>query len=97
MATTSPEQYDVYNRPMRLKVIDKGRGLNLLQRLQILPIRLAAGNYPSPHLVLSYRRDLHGRWFVRFLQRALRKSSEWNKGELELFAAFTAKQLACDY
>ena len=83
--------------PLRLSILEQGKGLNFWQRLQLWPGKLIVGNYPSPMLVLSYHRLLYGKWFSRFLQQAMRKSSRWTKGELELFAAFSAQQLACGY
>lgn len=86
-----------YKRPLRLKILDEGRALHWLQRLQLKPIRWASGSWPNPHFVLSYRRNLFGKWFAAFTQRSMRESKYWPKEELELFAAYTANQLNCAY
>jgi len=90
-------EYSVYDRPMRLSILQDAKGCNFLQRLQMWPIKMLAGVYPAPHCVLSYHRTLYGKWFARFMQQAMRGSDHWTKAELELFGAFTAKVLACDY
>lgn len=91
-----PEE-DIHNRPLRLDVLEGAKGLSFLQKLQLLPIKFIGGGWPNPHLVLSYKRDLFGRWFAAFTQRSMRESDFWPKEELELFAAYTANQLNCDY
>ena len=82
---------------MRLDILTNGRGLKPLQKLQLLPIEWLVGVKPPNFIILSYRRELFGQYFARFLQETMRQATEWRKGELELFAAFTAKQLACTY
>ena len=91
------EEYDIYNRPMRLSILQNAKGCHPLQRLQLYPIKLLGGKFPGPHCVLSYHRELFGKWWSRFLHRALRQSKFWHKAELELFAAFTSNQLSCGY
>ena len=82
---------------MRLDILEKGRALRPLQKLQFLPFKIMGGVMPGPFIVLSYRRQMFGKDFTHFLQEVMRGPSEWSVGELELFASFTAKQLACDY
>ena len=96
MNARQPE-YDVYNRPLRLAILEQGKGLNWFQKLQAYPIKWIVGTVPHPHAVLSYRRKLFGKWFAHFMQRAMRESQHWSKAELELFGGFTAKQLGCAY
>ena len=82
---------------MRLEILENGKGLRPLQKLQFLPFKIIGGVMPGPFIVLSYRRQMFGKYFTQFLQEVMRGPSEWSVGELELFASFTARQLACDY
>ena len=91
------EAYSIHDRPLRLDILQEAKGCNFLQRLQMYPIKLLGGKYPGPHSVLSYHRKLYGKWFSRFLQRAMRQSEHWHKAELELFGGFTANQMECFY
>jgi hypothetical protein len=80
---------------MRLEILDRGhrRFLQLVFNL----IRRVTGFLPGPLAVNSYRRELFGRHFSACIQAALRGSTTWHKSELELFAAFVSKQLACRF
>ena len=51
---------------MRLGILDKAKGLRPLQKLQILPIRIMAGVVPGPIIVLSYHREIFGKYFGQF-------------------------------
>ena len=82
---------------MRLEILNRGIGLRPLQKLQLLPIRIMARVVPGPIIVLSYRREIFGKYFAQFVQETMRGSSEWSVGELELFASFVSIQLACSY
>jgi hypothetical protein len=82
---------------MRLGILENGKGLRPLQKLQFLPFKIMGGIMPGPFIVLSYRREIFGKYYTQFLQEVMRGTSEWSVGELELFASFTAKQLACRY
>ena len=83
---------------MRLSILEKGKGLRPLQKLQLFMIRLLTkGFIPGPVLVMSYRRELFGKAFSVTLHEALRQMTEWELGEVELFAAFVSKQHECFY
>ena len=82
---------------LRLGMLSGGKSLNILQKLRLLPVRLLAGKYPGPMLVMSHRRRLVGKYFGKLLHEAMRNQNYWTAGEAELFASFTAKQLQCDY
>lgn len=83
---------------MRLDILEQGRGLRPLQRLQLVPIRMITkGFIPGPLIVCSYRRGLFGKAFAEALQEALREQMAWKLGEVELFAAFVSKQHQCAY
>lgn len=95
MSDSAP--YDPYDHPVRLGVLEGGKGLNFLQKLRLWPIRMLAGEIPGPVVVQSYKRDLFGRQFAELLESAMRQASHWTKEEVELFASFTATQLHCGY
>lgn len=78
-------------------MLRQGRALHPLQKLQLWPIRLVAGAWPGPLLVLSYRRALIGRRFTTMVGVLLRDRSSWSPAELELFMAYTARLLRCSY
>jgi len=56
--------YDPYDHPVRLGVLEGGKGLNLVQKLRLWPIKMLAGEIPAPIVVQSYKRDLFGRHFA---------------------------------
>ena len=85
------------HRLERLEIFRNAKGLTWGQKWPMLPIRILGGRYPAPFQVMIYRGKLMGRQFQKAAQRSLRESRHWKKQELELFAAFTANQLACDY
>jgi len=80
---------------MRLKILDHGH--RPLPQFVFNVIWRVTGFLPGPLAVNSYRRELFGRHFSACIQAALRESSTWRKSELELFAAFVSKQLACRF
>lgn len=80
---------------MRLKILDHGH--RPLQKLVLKFIKMMMGNVPGPIAVFSYRRDLFGKYFNDCIQEGMRGASEWSKGEVELFAAFTSKVNECRY
>lgn len=83
---------------MRLNILEEGRGLRPLQKLQAHIIKKLSGNFmPPPVIVLSYKRNLFGKRFGPLEQKSLRKTTFWNKAEAELMAAFVAKQNECRY
>jgi len=47
--------------------------------------------------ILTYRSEYFGYPFSACLQRLLRGESDWEVGERELFASFTASRLHCVY
>lgn len=81
---------------MRLTILSV-QGMRPLQRLKLRLFNLVAGYIPPPFLALSYRRELFGKAYSAALQDTMRRSSAWQVGELELFAAFVAQQHRCKY
>jgi hypothetical protein len=81
---------------MRLRILEKG--FRPLQKA-ILGIlgAISGGKVPGPILVLSYRRELCGKYLAACYQEGMRKASEWSLGEVELFAAFVSKLNECRY
>lgn len=88
---------DRYNRRIRLDILEGAAGMNSVQKWMFHVLKSIIGQMPNPALVCSYHRSLFGKWYVHFTQRALRESAFWKKEELELFAAYTANRLKCDY
>ena len=81
---------------MRLQILEQGH--RPLQKLIISLIRATSeGLAPGPMLVMSYRRELFGKYLSACLQEGMRSGSEWSVGEVELFAAFVSKLNACQY
>ncbi|MCA9713416.1 MAG: hypothetical protein H6713_14275 [Myxococcales bacterium] len=79
----------------RLAVFEHGYGP--LQRLLLSVIRRLVGYVPDPILVMSYRRVIFGRQFAPLLHRAMRKSKHWTVAEVEVMAAWVAKNSGCEY
>ena len=86
-----------HTRPIRLDILEGAKGMRWFPRIVFQLIIKMNGVAPSPLLVLTYKRGIFGKWFAQFAQRAMRQSDHWKKEELELFAAFTANRLNCDY
>jgi hypothetical protein len=81
---------------MRLRILESG--FRLLQKaiLSILGA-VSGGKVPGPILVLSYRRELCGKYLAACFQEGMRKTTEWSLGEVELFAAFVSRLNECRY
>ena len=80
---------------MRLKILEHGH--RPLQKVGLKVISALMGSVPGPISVFTYRRNLFGKYFNDCIQEGMRGVSEWGKGEVELFAAFTSKLNACRY
>jgi hypothetical protein len=78
---------------MRLKILQEGH--RPFQKLQLKIMKTVAGQIPGPVAILSYQRELFGKFFAACLQEAMRQCTEWSKGEVELLAAFISKQNKC--
>ena len=81
---------------MRLKILSI-EAMRPWQKLKLNLLKWVIGYMPPPFLPMSYRRELFGKLFADALQDTLRRNSEWQVGELELFAAFVSKQNSCQY
>ena len=88
---------DRYARRIRLDILHDAQGMNPIQKAIFALMKMILKQIPNPLLVISYNRSLFGKWFARFAQRGMRESDYWEVTELELFAAFTANRLKCDY
>jgi hypothetical protein len=81
---------------VRLEILDKGH--RPLQKMILgLMAATSGGHVPGPILVMSYRRELFGKYFAGCVQEAMRGAKEWSKGEVELFAAFVSGLNECKY
>lgn len=81
---------------MRLRILEKG--FRPLQKAILGILRaISGGKVPGPILVLSYRRELCGKYLAPCYQEGMRKATEWSLGEVELFAAFVSKLNECKY
>ena len=81
---------------MRLKILEEG--FRPLQKAILSFLKaISGGKVPGPILVLSYRRDLCGKYLSACYQEGMRKATEWTLGEVELFAAFVSKLNECKY
>jgi uncharacterized peroxidase-related enzyme len=80
---------------MRLKALESG--LRPLQAVQLRLIKWITGYVPGPIAVMSYRRDLFGKYFAPIIQVAMRRAKAWRVGDVELFAAFVSHQNQCTY
>ena len=80
---------------MRLGILEHGH--RPIQKLLLRVIQLVAGRRPGPILLLSYRSELFGKAFAACLQEAMRRSTEWSVGEVEVFAAFVSRLNRCAY
>jgi len=81
---------------MRLEILENGH--RPLQKIILGLIRATSeGQAPGPILVMSYRRELFGKYLAPCYQEGMRGAAEWSVGEVELFAAFISQLNACKY
>ncbi len=81
---------------MRLQILENGHRPLQKIALQFMQAVLR-GPVPGPILVLSYRRELFGKYMAPCFHEALRGATEWRVGEVELFAAFVSRLNECRY
>lgn len=81
---------------MRLAVVDHGH--NLPNKLFLGFVRKMSKRDPPGVLkTLHYRTEFWGKPYSDLLQDVMRGPSDWTPGERELFAASTAKWMACRF
>ena len=80
---------------MRLEILDNGH--RRAPQLIFNTIRRITGFLPGPLALNSYRPELFGKQFSICIHEAMRRDSDWDKSELELFGAFVSKQLECQF
>jgi hypothetical protein len=80
---------------MRLEVLKSGH--RPLQKVQFKVIAALVGQVPGPIRVMSYRRQIFGRWFAQCLWQAMKRAREWTQAETELFAMVVSDQNRCRY
>ncbi len=82
---------------MRLQILSV-EAMRPIQRFKLRLFKwLVAGYIPPPFIPMSYRRELFGQHFISAFQDTMRRASDWQVGELELFAAFVSKQNSGQY
>ena len=81
---------------MRLDILENGH--SPIQKFQIKLLRLIMGGFvPGPILMQSYRADFFGKPFNDCVELALRGTTEWDKSEVELLAAFVSHNNRCQF
>lgn len=81
---------------MRLSVLETGH--RPIQKLFFaMAKRVVRGNVPGPILTMSYRSEFCGKKLAACFQDGMRKGTEWQLGEVELFAAFVSQLNRCRY
>jgi hypothetical protein len=81
---------------MRLQILENGH--RPFQKMILSVIRaISGGHAPGPILVMSYRRELFGKYMAACFQEGMRGAKEWSVGEVELFAAFVSQLNECKY
>lgn len=81
---------------MRLQILENGH--RPIQKIVLSLIRATSeGHAPGPVLVMSYRRELFGKYIAQCFQEGMRGAKEWSLGEVELFAAYVSRLNECKY
>jgi hypothetical protein len=81
---------------VRLAILEKG--LRPSQKVLLRLFRaLSGGLVPGPLLVLTYRRELCGKYLAACFQEGMREATEWTVSEVEIFAAFVSNLNSCRY
>lgn len=81
---------------MRLTRLETG--LRPVQKIILRIFKIITGGLvPGPLLVLSYRRELCGKYLAACFQEGMREATEWSVEEVEIFAAFVSKLNSCQY
>jgi hypothetical protein len=80
---------------MRLEVLRSGH--RPLQKLQFKLIAALVGQVPGPIRVMSYRREVFGKWFAQCLWQGMKHATEWTQAETELFAMVISERNHCRY
>lgn len=79
---------------MRIEISER---LSRVQRICLALWKSIIGDVPGPMPVVSYRKRYFGDYWARCMQEGMRSLHHWEKGEIELFAAFTSKVNSCGY
>jgi hypothetical protein len=82
---------------MRIKILESGH--RPIQKVFLGLIRATSPDkqVPGPIAVMSYHRDLFGKYIAGCYQEAMRNAKAWTPGECELFAAFVSQLNECKY
>jgi hypothetical protein len=81
---------------MRLQVLENG--YRPLQKLILGFIKMMSnGEVAGPIRVMSYRRELFGKYMSGCFQEGMRAAKHWTVGEVEIFAAFISNLNECHF
>jgi hypothetical protein len=81
---------------MRLQILENGH--RPFQKAILSLIGATSGGHaPGPVLMMSYRRELFGKYLAACFQEGMRAAREWSLGEVELFAACVSRLNECKY
>jgi hypothetical protein len=81
---------------MRLQVLENG--FRPIQKLILYFLNRTTGGFvPGPIAVMSYRRELFGKYLPACFQEGMRDTEEWSLGEVEIFAAFVSNLNRCKF
>jgi hypothetical protein len=81
---------------VRLKILEDG--YRPIQKIILRFIKaMSGGHIAGPILVMSYRRELFGKYLPGCYQEGLRAAKSWSVGEAETFAAFVSNLNKCKY
>ena len=80
---------------MRLSNVEHGHRLKERLKLKVIGVMTGRDELPDVLRLLNYRPEYFGAPFSDWLHDLLRGPSEWEVGERELFAAFTARLNHC--
>jgi hypothetical protein len=81
---------------MRLKKVETGQ--RFPQKLLIAFLTLKTrSRVPDVVRTLTYRPELYGKAYNKWLHTIMREESRWTVGQRELFAAFTSRCNQCPF
>ena len=97
--TARPQDSDVSVDRTPFGVFGDHTRLKLIHRLIIKIIMMKQGRtkVPEPLILGTYKKELFGKHFAGFMQRAMIESDYYSRVEAEMFAGFTATRLNCVY
>jgi hypothetical protein len=80
---------------MRLSNVESGHRFKERMKLTLIGLMTGRDKLPDVLRLLNYRPEYFGAPYSNWLDGLLRGPSDWEVGERELFAAYTAKLNQC--